>query len=1263
MSEHALKRILMYVPHVVADGSRRYLVETARALAAAARNAGRDFRVLGRAFDSAGYPVPWPASVFAPLRAVAPPQREANSVPQSLEDDFRQLVQEAGPFDVLYLPQPWGCLPTEHGVPLPAPVVAGLGDLLFDRFDFGARTDRFRREMERLTRAACGFVFGSDAVRREVVDRYGLDADGTYVVHRVAHFREGSAEGARRHYRLPLRFALMAGWTRPAKDGLTLVRALAHLRRQGPLPLPVVVVRGVLDAAALAGPDQQEYAARCRREAAEAGLEEDRDLIDLGVVDEEDVPALVAAASVLVAPAGGAAGLGFSLLTALACGTPVLHARIPPLTERLGEDGAFALGFSPDEPAELAARLREVAAAPEAALARARRAREQFPNHSYLSAPGERLLEVLDRAAGCPWLTRPQSSPGRVPRDKRVAWLISHTTFRDAEVPLLRSLGLEVYTNKVLPPKPREEYRSNSVDFSWDDDSTLPPHVLNHFNRFSFYEDRIDPETAELLNGYFGTVICAPDAVLVRELVKHYRGRILIRACGLDHPRRFGDLFDKEADGWFWTRLWQIQHRVWLAPSYDSIPLIEERLLRERSVVLPLALPERILRAGGSWRGGDRRVFFVCPSIHSTPLYYGQIYERFKQTYGDLPHVIGGNQPLPVPDPCVLGFVPEERMVQMYRTLQVMYYHSREPRHLHYHPLEAIAFGMPVIYMRGGLMEAYDKGSQAGACDTDAEARDKLSRVLAGDQAFIRDVQEGQQTILEPFLPDRVREQWETLFVDQVLRTECLPDGSLAAEAAAFCSPLAGNERFGCLEGPEIPAERLTPPEARAVPAEPSRRPRSRAGRLIDAAVCEPARWGYSAFQVAWLYAQAALRQRTFLPAATGIYRYLPARVQQSAVFQAVGQCRPGRKTRFVDPEAVRADHRYLVDPPSLPPRRVGAGTAALLRLRQSLAAHDATLVVDPVGLLNPDFDPSLLSEEPLVLLWTDSALDGTDALGTWTPAAVRERELWCRLASRVVFGSEEDRYEALRRGGIPAERTRVVPASVLSGGVAPASAREVRAFRERWALPDRFLLGVDSPRTRDNTLLLFQAAQVLRWRGYAFPPLVLTGAEPRRRPERLSAAYRKELERSRAAARLTPGEDLFLVHAPEDPAHGVLEGAALVAVVTDRWSAHASRQVCRAALQRCPVIACDTPFVREQWGPSGDCVLLLPADDPVALADALVYTLEHPEETARRVERAHRRARADNDPRWLAFVNDLLEEVAAEAGKGRLAFRTRRVA
>jgi hypothetical protein len=89
-----------------------------------------------------------------------------------------------------------------------------------------------------------------------------------------------------------------------------------------------------------------------------------------------------------------------------------------------------------------------------------------------------------------------------------------------------------------------------------------------------------------------------------------------------------------------------------------------------------------------------------------------------------------------------------------------MFYHSTEPRHLHYHPIEAIYAGMPLIYMKPSLLYSFSQPDTVAACDTFPEAREKILSILDGNTAFINRVRKENQYILEAFSTSHYIQHW-----------------------------------------------------------------------------------------------------------------------------------------------------------------------------------------------------------------------------------------------------------------------------------------------------------------------------------------------------------------------------------------------------------------------------------------------------------------------------------------------------------------------
>ncbi|CAN5240168.1 glycosytransferase [soil metagenome] len=356
-------------------------------------------------------------------------------------------------------------------------------------------------------------------------------------------------------------------------------------------------------------------------------------------------------------------------------------------------------------------------------------------------------------------------------KEKRIAWLINHTTLMNFEVPLIHSLGFEVFTSKLCPEDDKN-FRSGSVDYCFDSTLTLPSDVLNKLNEHNFYIEPITPQVASILNRYFSVVIVAAYPFMAEQVMDKFYGRILLRVFGREFDYSYADLFSYGCGPEFKDKIFLLGERVWFAQCYSEIALNEPYFLQNRSVTLPLGLPPKIWQRADTWTGTQNKLLFFCPSIASSPTYYGEIYKNFKKNFVGIPYTIAGEQPIPVVDDSnVAGFVSSQTIQAWFREYKVMFYHSQEERHLHYHPLEAIVYGMPLIYMKGGLLEKYSRDDQPGACDSFQEAREKIQRILNGDDQFIKEIKAKQHVLVNNFTYDYCHTEWNKHFITTVMQT------------------------------------------------------------------------------------------------------------------------------------------------------------------------------------------------------------------------------------------------------------------------------------------------------------------------------------------------------------------------------------------------------------------------------------------------------------------------------------------------------------
>lgn len=333
---------------------------------------------------------------------------------------------------------------------------------------------------------------------------------------------------------------------------------------------------------------------------------------------------------------------------------------------------------------------------------------------------------------------------------KRILWLFNHSSLRKFEVPMLIDMGYEVFC-----PKQWNIFDfSASITYEYDASLTIPKEVLDKLNKIDFYKT-IPYDVMELLNKYFDITICMFEKEMLTSLVKGFKGAICLHVFGLFDPMNYTSFLGYN----LLSIIDSCKNRFWFLPSYKNLSEIEAPLLQKRSLFMPIGLNGNYI--GDNWCGGNKKILFIAPRIKNSA-YFTQVYKNFCFYFGDLPHVIGGAQPIAVPeDETVTGFLSNEEYEYNMRHLACMYYHSTEPRHLHYHPLEAIKRGMPLIFMAGGMLDYLGGENLPGRAQSIKEARKKLQKLLNGDKTFVTEVTTSQKVLLEPFETSYCQTLWE----------------------------------------------------------------------------------------------------------------------------------------------------------------------------------------------------------------------------------------------------------------------------------------------------------------------------------------------------------------------------------------------------------------------------------------------------------------------------------------------------------------------
>jgi glycosyltransferase involved in cell wall biosynthesis len=342
-------------------------------------------------------------------------------------------------------------------------------------------------------------------------------------------------------------------------------------------------------------------------------------------------------------------------------------------------------------------------------------------------------------------------------RSVRVMWLLNHPTARQFEIPMMKRLGFtEFFLPKRLPPDPG--FRSGSVDWSEDANLSIPPAELEILNAADWYGEPGD-EAWAVANRYFDLLFfILHNPALVRQVARNFRGAAIWRAYGQAKGTTYEFVLH-----WFTKSkgeqiLRSLGARFWFGAAYQEVVAHEKGFLHDRAVFLPVGMQDQTPR--NDWTGETAKILFVCPEI-VTNSYYLSVYEQFKKDFAGLPYAVGGAQSVAVNDPAVLGFLPAGEFERNMRQYRVMFYHSTDPAHVHYHPFEAVRAGMPVVFMAGSLLDSLGGARLAGRCRTIDEARAKIRRILDGDRSLIAAIRKDQHQLLEPMKPDNCVQPWE----------------------------------------------------------------------------------------------------------------------------------------------------------------------------------------------------------------------------------------------------------------------------------------------------------------------------------------------------------------------------------------------------------------------------------------------------------------------------------------------------------------------
>jgi hypothetical protein len=237
---------------------------------------------------------------------------------------------------------------------------------------------------------------------------------------------------------------------------------------------------------------------------------------------------------------------------------------------------------------------------------------------------------------------------------------------------------------------------------AWKKTVDLPVEVIQKLQALTFCGDSGQlpflPHEIELLNKYVDAIYVTVLPNLAIRLTEVFRGTVIFRPFGHGALNNYSNIalhLGTSPD-----KLIGNVSYIW-APILTTLQEVENPRICLNATHLGAFVTESRLGIK-RWDMKDSQPYVVetIPRINKQQ-YYLDIYHQYRKDHGHLPlKILGGNQPNggEINDSAIVGFLNDEEYFGQAVQARVSIYHGRSRYHVHYHPIEFMALGIPVLF-------------------------------------------------------------------------------------------------------------------------------------------------------------------------------------------------------------------------------------------------------------------------------------------------------------------------------------------------------------------------------------------------------------------------------------------------------------------------------------------------------------------------------------------------------------------------------------
>ena len=340
-----------------------------------------------------------------------------------------------------------------------------------------------------------------------------------------------------------------------------------------------------------------------------------------------------------------------------------------------------------------------------------------------------------------------------------ILYLLSHKTLTDFEIPILRHSGHHCYIPKTFNSLSAVNSINYATPFECDKQLNISQEDLALLNDTDFFNENtvFSAQHLRIINENFVCIFLTPLTPnrILAQLVEHFSGNIYFRFFGLDGTKTYQAIMK--------TRY---APTVYKSPKIKYIFSYKEIMDFEfgrrdndmfdvsNSCYIPLGLPDVVVdRIRQTYNPVHNNIAFVCSRTdEGMGSYYGRVYTTFMREFQGFPYTIFGKNNNNISHlPHIQNNLSDKEYYSQISNCKCLFYHGVEERHLHYHPLEAMVIGMPVVFFEQSLLSSYLHNSE-GMCKTYKEARGIIHNILNNDERLIHSILTSQHQVVDQLL-------------------------------------------------------------------------------------------------------------------------------------------------------------------------------------------------------------------------------------------------------------------------------------------------------------------------------------------------------------------------------------------------------------------------------------------------------------------------------------------------------------------------------